>query len=170
MRQPCLFREMVQALRLTPAPVFCRYRTDSSGFSSARLVWSRHFRSRTERRKHACYNCNLSSFPRGCNLQSHIATYSDQKSDGEHKSSKAGGFGVFEFLRANWPCLFLKSGTSRNVALHVVVDIAKLRIEDRQALEIVTNRIFIGHAIAAMDLDCFLAHMMSGLTHSNLRR
>ena len=33
-----------------------------------------------------------------------------------------------------------------------MVDIAELRVEDRQAFEIVPDCIFIGHAIAAVDL------------------
>ena len=58
----------------------------------------------------------------------------------------------------------------RYVALHVVIDIAKLRIENRQAFEVVADCIFIGHSVAAVDLDRFLSNMMRGLANANLCR
>ena len=43
--------------------------------------------------------------------------------------------------------------SQRHVPFHVMIDIAKFRIEDRQPFEIVADRVFIGHAVAAVDLN-----------------
>ena len=52
----------------------------------------------------------------------------------------------------------------------MVVDAAKFGFEDRQALEVMPDRIFIGDAIAAVDLDGFLADQARGLAHADLCR
>ena len=52
--------------------------------------------------------------------------------------------------------------------LHVMIDIAELAFEDRQTLEIVANSVFVGHAVAAVDLNRFLANQARRLANADL--